>query len=73
MIIENIILIFSSFHQNNEKGRGKYQIIIVSLTSVSDALFDGISLLCQKVMGYDLGFYLIQLPFGLFIFYLVKC
>ena len=50
--LENIILFFSSFHQNINKGRDGNQLIVVSLVSVSDALLDGISPLCQKVFDF---------------------
>ena len=50
--VKNIIYIFTSFQQNFNKGRGGYQLIIVSLVSISDTILDGVSLLCQKVIDF---------------------
>ena len=50
--VKIIILMFTSFHQNLNKGRGGYHLIVVSLVSTSDALLDGVCLLCQKVFDF---------------------
>ena len=73
MEIGNYIWFFLSLYENCKNIREGNQLILVSLTIVSDAILNGISLLCQKVLELSLGFNRIPIPFGLFIFYLEKC
>ena len=52
----NYILLFPSSTQNCKKSRGGYQLILVSLTIVSDDILKLFSLLCQKVLELSFGF-----------------
>ena len=50
MKIGNNIVLFPLSPGNRKKYRGIYQLILASLTRVSDALLNGISLISQKVL-----------------------
>ena len=69
MEIRNNIWLFPPSTQNCKKSRGIYQLKLLPLTIVSDALFTDISLLIQKALELSSGFNIIPIPFGLFIFY----